>query len=159
MEKSYSERLRDPRWQKLRLKILERDNWMCLHCRSKEKTLNVHHCYYGNGKDPWDYPVESLVTLCEECHEEETSDRPSAEKSLLLSLRRKAILHRAVIDLSMSFECAEFTNHSAPIVISAIGAALTNKNVQNALVNLYSEYLQKNIRIKKEWAKKFLENL
>lgn len=72
MKKSnYGERLKDPRWQKLRLKVFERDNWTCQICLCNSKTLNVHHRYYENGKEPWDYPLEALVTLCEDCHEEE----------------------------------------------------------------------------------------
>ncbi|MBK7212937.1 MAG: hypothetical protein IPH88_06500 [Bacteroidales bacterium] len=30
--------------------------------------LNVHHEYYQDGKLPWEYPDESLHTLCSECH-------------------------------------------------------------------------------------------
>lgn len=32
------------------------------------KSLNVHHKYYINGKNPWEYDNEALVTLCEDCH-------------------------------------------------------------------------------------------
>ena len=32
------------------------------------KVLNVHHRYYINGKNPWEYDNEALVTLCEDCH-------------------------------------------------------------------------------------------
>ncbi len=32
------------------------------------KALNVHHNYYVNGKNPWEYDNEALVTLCEDCH-------------------------------------------------------------------------------------------
>ena len=39
----YSEKLRDPRWQKRRLEILERDAWQCQACLSTAKTLHVHH--------------------------------------------------------------------------------------------------------------------
>ena len=34
----YSEKLRDPRWQKARLKVLERDNWTCVNCGETERT-------------------------------------------------------------------------------------------------------------------------
>ena len=56
----------DPRWQKKRLEILERDGWQCVACGSKDKTLNVHHLMY-NGK-PWITPGPYLQTLCEDCH-------------------------------------------------------------------------------------------
>jgi hypothetical protein len=65
---NYSDKLRDPRWQKRRLEILERDGWACQVCGDKEHTLHVHHKVYEQGKDPWDYDGESLVTLCDFCH-------------------------------------------------------------------------------------------
>lgn len=67
---SYAEKLKDPRWQKLRLEILERDAFTCQNCDSTTTTLHVHHRRYLKGKDPWDIPVEYLVTLCEACHQE-----------------------------------------------------------------------------------------
>lgn len=65
----YSEKLRDPRWQRRRLQIMERDNWRCQLCFDDESTLHVHHVWYA-GRDPWDAPDEALITLCHECHEE-----------------------------------------------------------------------------------------
>jgi hypothetical protein len=62
----YFEKLRDPRWQKKRLKVMERDNWTCQICNVKESTLNVHHTAYIG--DPWDIPDRKLVTFCEQCH-------------------------------------------------------------------------------------------
>lgn len=67
---SYYDKLRDPRWQKMRLKIMERDRFSCRFCYDTESTLNVHHFFYDHGADPWDYPAESLITLCERCHVE-----------------------------------------------------------------------------------------
>jgi hypothetical protein len=74
----YSDKFKDPRWQKKRLEILERDEWMCCFCSCTEKTLHVHHRWYEKDTDPWDYPNKCLVTLCEECHEIETSDLKEA---------------------------------------------------------------------------------
>ena len=68
-KKTYAEKLRDPRWQKKRLEIMERDSFLCRVCFDKDKTLNVHHRYYEKNKAPWDYENEALITLCEECHE------------------------------------------------------------------------------------------
>lgn len=69
MTKTYSEKLKDPRWQKKRLEILNRDSFKCKFCRDTEETLHVHHITYGKGKDPWDYPGGNFLTLCETCHE------------------------------------------------------------------------------------------
>lgn len=65
---TYSEKLRDPRWQKMRLNVMGRDCFACRHCSSKEKTLNVHHHYYTKGAMPWEYDPDVLITLCEDCH-------------------------------------------------------------------------------------------
>jgi len=65
---TYAQKLRDPRWQKKRLQILERDQWMCCCCKSDTRNLQVHHLYYAK-RDPWDYPSEAYQTLCGECHE------------------------------------------------------------------------------------------
>jgi hypothetical protein len=65
---SYSELLKDPRWQKKRLEILNRDNFQCRNCHSKIKTLHVHHQYYIKGNDPWEYDDNALISLCDQCH-------------------------------------------------------------------------------------------
>lgn len=62
----YAALLTDPRWQKVRLKVMERDGWACVLCGDATSTLTVHHSVYrGN---PWDAPTEYLHTLCVECH-------------------------------------------------------------------------------------------
>lgn len=66
----YAALYRDPRWQKKRLEVMERDDFTCRSCGSKTKTLNVHHAYYEKGKKPWEYPSDVLITWCEDCHRE-----------------------------------------------------------------------------------------
>ena len=66
---SYSELLKDPRWQKRRLQILDRDKFTCQHCGETTKTLHVHHIHYYTGMLPWEYADGLLITLCYECHE------------------------------------------------------------------------------------------
>lgn len=66
--KSYSEKLKDPRWQKKRLEILERDDFTCQRCFAKDKTLQIHHWKYA--REPWDVENGYLITLCEDCHED-----------------------------------------------------------------------------------------
>lgn len=62
MQNDYS----DPRWQKLRLNVMDRDNWRCVACGDATATLHVHHKRYC-GKI-WDSPPEDLQTLCNVCH-------------------------------------------------------------------------------------------
>lgn len=66
---NYSDKLKDPRWQKKRLEVLNHFGWKCKICDNKEKTLNVHHEYYEKGKEPWDYRLIDFMVLCQDCHE------------------------------------------------------------------------------------------
>lgn len=68
--KSYSAKLKDPRWQRKRLEVMERDKFTCQICGDTETSLQVHHIKYQKGKEPWDYPNDLLVTLCKHCHVE-----------------------------------------------------------------------------------------
>lgn len=72
MRKTYSELLKDPRWQKTRLRVLEGSGFKCESCEEDKKTLHVHHTYYEKGRCPWEYPIDSLECLCETCHSEAT---------------------------------------------------------------------------------------
>lgn len=63
---TYTEKLKDPRWQKRRLEIMDRDKWTCQWCGRKDLTLNVHHMQYSG--DPWEADSAALITLCENCH-------------------------------------------------------------------------------------------
>lgn len=67
---NYGELLRDPRWQKKRLEVMHRDDFTCVACGRKDKTLNVNHLKYSGA--PWDVDVAFLETLCEDCHRART---------------------------------------------------------------------------------------
>ncbi len=62
------EDLKNPKWQRTRLEIMQRDNWACTKCGAKDKTLNVHHVRYIEGRKPWEYCSSDLETICEICH-------------------------------------------------------------------------------------------
>lgn len=83
---TYLKKLKDPRWQKMRLKVLERDNWKCCRCLNTKTTLHVHHNYYEKNKDPWKYPIEAFTTLCETCHKivEEEKQKEKIEGAIVL---------------------------------------------------------------------------
>jgi hypothetical protein len=65
---AYMRKLRDPRWQKKRLEVLSRDDWACQMCDDTESTLNVHHRYYTQGAEPWEYPMSALEATLREVH-------------------------------------------------------------------------------------------
>ncbi len=63
---TYSEKLRDPRWQRIRLEVMQRDGFKCKCCGDEKTTLNVHHLKYHG--EPWEAPPDELETLCDSCH-------------------------------------------------------------------------------------------
>ena len=65
---NYSELLKDPRWQKKRLEIFDRDGWKCVECGEIRTNLHGHHIKYIKNRLPWDYPDHLIITLCENCH-------------------------------------------------------------------------------------------
>jgi hypothetical protein len=64
----FTDQYNDPRWQKKRLEIMERDRFVCNECGDADSKLNVHHRYYIKGKKIWDYQSDILITLCDDCH-------------------------------------------------------------------------------------------
>ena len=72
--RTYSEKLKDPRWQKKRLDILHREDFVCEFCGEPGKTVHVHHLFYLSNREPWDYPDWVLRVLCEECHEKNCAE-------------------------------------------------------------------------------------
>lgn len=85
----YSERLTDPRWQKMRLEVFQRDGFACRCCAETELELHAHHSWYERGRQPWEYPTDSVVTYCHKCHEAEHG-RSFAGDAAVLHLLRKA---------------------------------------------------------------------
>lgn len=148
----YQNKLRDPRWQKKRLEVFERDRWTCRACDGTDMTLHVHHLYYEKEKDPWDYPIEAFVTLCEECHEEETQLRPQSERVLLDALRRAAFSHAHLLDLAFGFRFFSQADH--PLITAQILAwALQKQDVMEELKNRFREHISTNYSIRgmSEW--------
>ncbi len=77
--KSYFEKLKDPRWQKKRLEVLNNSNWMCEQCQETAETLHVHHKIYIKGREPWEYDNGQLSCLCATCHEAITKEGDSLD--------------------------------------------------------------------------------
>lgn len=106
---SYSEKLKDQRWQRKRLQILESANWRCKSstCANdvKNPTLHVHHRFYLRGVNPWDYPDFAYVVLCEACHE--TSQTLMEKAHQALAQNESLLLFVAsVLELDDESRCA-----------------------------------------------------
>ena len=68
MSKEYFKKYKDPRWQKLRLQILEREGFKCQACGRSNETLHIHHLWYEFDKEPWEANPRLLECLCVTCH-------------------------------------------------------------------------------------------
>ena len=80
--KTYTEKLKDPRWQKMRLEVLEEAAFSCDQCGDEATELHVHHGYYRKGANPWDYERSTLRCLCKVCHKAEEERRAKLARIL-----------------------------------------------------------------------------
>lgn len=81
-----------PEWQKKRVTILQRDDFTCQICWSKDNTLHVHHYWYPPANVPiWNVPNSSLVSLCSDCHEPEHETMNEALDDLKTMIRQGGI--------------------------------------------------------------------
>lgn len=83
-QKDYSSKFLDPKWQKFRLEVFQRDDFKCRHCGHGESTLHAHHTYYEDfGTDPWNYELHTVITLCDGCHSAEHHYQKTVNKQLM----------------------------------------------------------------------------
>lgn len=95
---TYAEKLKDPRWQRKRLEVLNRDSFKCRKCGNDKQTLHVHHTGYRNGHEPWEYQGEELLTLCEACHSKQHSDAPPVFRIYLAGKIEKNCWRHKIVD-------------------------------------------------------------
>lgn len=102
----YGQKLKDPRWQRKRLEVMGRDHFTCRLCGDNQSMLNVHHLLYERGADPWDYPGNSLITTCEDCHQELHAMQfgPAMVQALIAGGANIDVLHGFLMMLQMRFE-------------------------------------------------------
>lgn len=136
----YQQKLLDPRWQKKRLEILQRDDWACQECYGMDSTLHVHHKYYEQGKDPWDYQDDAFITLCASCHETETEARPEMEALLLKTLRKAGLYFDDIRELALGF--AHWNDYADPrVTVHMLSWLASHKNRTEELEREYMEWL------------------
>ena len=108
---TYAEQIQDVRWQKRRLKILERDDFKCqAKCNNPNKFANVqvHHLDYFPSIMIWEYPDDMLVTLCDKCHLSEKY-RAKITLGLAIAFKAKEILYEDLVALTaLIYTDAEF---------------------------------------------------
>lgn len=139
---AYLEKLKDPRWQKTRLQVFERDKWACQGCFDTDTTLHCHHRYYLPEKEPWEYPIEAFITLCADCHDAETQEMESVCKSLISELKKK-FLYDDILTLAAAVHDMKLQSNQS-VIASAYAHAIENKTMQKIIIEKYFEKIEKN---------------
>lgn len=98
---TYSEKLKHPKWQKKRLQVLNRDKFTCQECGDKESTLHVHHIAYHT--NPWDTPLNLLITLCANCHKQEEENLIISIEKLINTLKSNGFMSSGFAGLNKVF--------------------------------------------------------
>lgn len=147
-ELSYKELLKDPRWQKIRLQVLERDKWCCQSCFDDTSTLSVHHRYYEKDKEPWDYPLEAFITLCEQCHKDEKELTKESSGLLLKELKRHFLASDLHI-LACGLNRMKLL-HIPEVVASMLEWLFSNPKIQQELLDRYFDYVHEKAKGIKE---------
>ena len=138
---TYSEKLKDPRWQKKRLEILQRDDFTCRICKDTESTLMVHHKTYLKDTEPWDYPDNYFVTLCESCHESEKEQMNEAMGYLIEDIKLK-FPASDVLTIACAFNNLD-CKHGCDLTANAISYAFQSDEIMDYLVE---KYLNRNVK-------------
>ena len=137
----YAQKLKDPRWQKKRLEILNRDEWTCQLCGSTTDTLAVHHKRYLIDTEPWDYPNKLLITLCETCHE---AEKEGEESNDLIAMVKENFLSNDIGILADGFRQIEATKqYELWMVAETIRWILSDKEIQKELTDRCWEMMNK----------------
>lgn len=128
---TYSEKLKDPRWQKKRLEIFERDNFCCMMCYDDTNTLNVHHIRY-EGSNPWDTDNKYLITLCQDCHKDiKESDQLITD---LIDSFATTFTYDAKYELQLIIQ-ALYNNHYNPYEMMVLRKLIQNQSAVIELAN------------------------
>lgn len=120
----YRERLRDPRWQQVRLRIFERDGFVCRCCGRGDEQLHAHHLFYRQGVAPWEYAHEELITLCDSCHEVEHHEGDEAWRVLKSVAVNRGAFGGTVYDLADAIGVARTLSASDWAALSSCIATL-----------------------------------
>jgi len=122
---SYSEKLKDSRWIAKRNYVRERADYKCEDCGSNTN-LEVHHCFYQYGREPWEYSFDSLRCLCRKCHIE----RGEIEKVLRAKFAELKLKHLKSIKSLLSNGVLHYQKDSIFEMIESIdkGSKILDKN-------------------------------
>jgi len=137
---TYLDKLKDPKWQKKRLLILQRDEFTCQNCFSDKETLHVHHLIYSDGS-PWDIDDKHLITLCENCHKSITEEEKEYKTLLIDSVKGAGFMGDDLRELAEGFHSIKNLPHISGVVASVINYFV--KHYLSFMVDEYFKHLSK----------------
>ena len=138
MNSEYSNYWKDPRWQRFRLKVLEKDGFKCTNCGDAKSELHAHHLYYISKRKPWEYPEECVLTLCDDCHKV-THEVPSEILEWEISL---GVFTRAYHGNTIGFAIGPMAYHLSADSIEELSDAVSWSicNREDLLKKILSSY-------------------
>ena len=145
----YRKLLLHPSWQKKRLEILNRDGFACRICGDETSTLHVHHLHYVAGNAPWEYAEETLITLCDGCHEAEHASRRQYEQGLIEQLRLLGLMSDDVGTIKNTVERLRFelgqegARHLFMSVLGAISWSFVRKEAVEELLDISDAFIDR----------------
>jgi hypothetical protein len=133
-KKSYGELLKDPRWQRRRLEILNRANFACESCDAADRTLHVHHRIYRKGAMPWEYEDYELIALCESCHAVEHELRARLNEAIaIIPVEYLEYVVGFAEGFAAKHDCAEVVPILSAEHAAGISAAFSAQNPHDVL--------------------------
>jgi 5-methylcytosine-specific restriction endonuclease McrA len=111
---TYAEKLRRPRWQRKRLELLQSTDFTCELCGATDQQLQIHHPIYRVGVEPWDYPTDTLMVLCLQCHEERQEIERQFFYKVSLAIRYKNNTELKEMPVWTMLESRNFEKDSDP---------------------------------------------
>lgn len=128
----------------MRLKIYDRDGFMCTRCGNKDDTLNAHHKAYESGSPPWAYPDYWITTLCDKCHADVHNGMDDALKQLCQDLKVFGFFPEDIRMLSRALSKSE-PMHLNEVVASAMAVHIEHR--QELMLKSYFKHIRKNASV------------
>lgn len=139
-QKSYSEKLKDPKWQRKRLEILDRDDFTCQSCGSKDKTVHVHHKKYQG--EPWEVDSKYLVTLCEDCHEGQSHESKQYYELFFETFLGSSFLADDLRQLAWGLSELKMQESRSKMAL-VYAFALADEEAQATLIKMFNDRIQR----------------
>lgn len=125
-------------WYEISKRIKARDKNTCQMCGCNDKPLSVHHLFYAPNGSIFDVPDSALITLCEDCHNEQKEYREDT-LSLLDSFRclfTDYEIHELIYSLHQQFVADGPVYYHTPTPIGSHNIHIFDEDSRNNLLRI-----------------------